>query len=108
MAATPLILPLAIYAYMYSNCAEEDALQSAASLLTQNLEDLRLAERVERALHATGYDVLREIEVSVNARIIHLVGRVPSFHLKQVAQATALAVPGTHAIHNDVDVIPLT
>jgi osmotically-inducible protein OsmY len=86
---------------------EMDAIQATASLLTRSLEGRRLAERIERALHATGYSALRDIEVSVNARIVHLVGRVPSYYLKQLAQATALAVPGTHAIHNDVDVVPV-
>ena len=87
---------------------ETDAFQTTASLLTQSLEDLRLAERIERALHATGYSALRDIEIFVNARIVHLVGRVHSYHMKQIAQVTALAVPGTHQVHNDVDVIPLS
>ena len=68
---------------------ETDAFQTTASLLTQSLEDLRLAERIERALHATGYSVLRDIKVFVNARIVRLVGRVPSYHMKQIAQVTA-------------------
>ena len=85
---------------------ETKAIQTTASLLTQSLEDLRLAERIERALHATGYSALRDIEVFVNARIVHLVGRVPSYYMKQTAQVTALAVPGTHQIYNDLDVIP--
>ena len=84
---------------------DKDVLRTAASLLTQGLEDLRLAERIERALHAAGYSVLRDIDVFVNARIVHLVGQVPSYYLKQIAQVTALAIPGTHQIHNDLDVI---
>jgi osmotically-inducible protein OsmY len=98
--AALLILPTSRHAD-----EETDACQTTASLLTQRLEDLRLAERVERALHATGYNVLREIKVFVNARIVFLAGRVPSYHMKQVAQATALAVPGTHQIRNDLDVV---
>ena len=82
---------------------ETDAIQT-----TQSLEDLRLAERIERAFHAAGYSVLRDIEVFVNARIGRLVGQVPSYHMKQIAQVTALAVPGTHQIQNDLEVIPLT
>ena len=79
--------------------------EAMAPLLTQGLEDLRLAERVERALRATGYGALRCIEVSVCARLVILGGRVPSYYLKQVAQATALAVPGTHQLRNDLDVV---
>jgi osmotically-inducible protein OsmY len=85
---------------------EKYALRAAAPLLTQSREDRRLTERVEHALRATGYGALRGVEVSVNARIVILVGRVPSYYLKQVAQATALAIPGTHQLHNDLDVIP--
>ena len=85
---------------------EKDAHQTTASLLTQNVEDLRLAARIGHALHASGYGVLRDIEVFVNARIVYLVGRVPSNYLKQMAQVTALAIPGTHQIHNALHVIP--
>jgi hypothetical protein len=56
---------------------EKDAPQGASRLLTQSLEDLRLAERIERALGATGYGPLRVVVVSVSARIVHLAGRVP-------------------------------
>ena len=83
---------------------EVDAVQATARLLTQSLEDLRLAERVERALRGTGYGPLRGIEVTVHARLIILGGRVSSYHLKQVAQTTALAVPGAHQVRNDLDV----
>ena len=84
---------------------EKNALQAAGPLLTQSQEDLRLAERIERALGATGYAVLRAIMVSVSARIVHLVGRVPTYYLKQIAQATTLAVPGGHQLHNGLDVV---
>ena len=84
---------------------EKHAPQATAPLLTQSLEDHRLAERVERALRATGYGALRTVRVSVNARVVILGGRVSSYYLKQLAQATALAVPGAHQIRNDLDVV---
>jgi osmotically-inducible protein OsmY len=84
---------------------QKNALQTAVPLLTHSLEDLRLTERIERALRATGYGALRAIKVSVNARIVHLVGRVPTYYLKQIAQATALTVPGGHELHNGLDVV---
>jgi osmotically-inducible protein OsmY len=85
---------------------EREASQTTASLLALSLdEDLRLAERIKCALHATGYGALRVVEVSVTTRIVILVGIVPSYHLKQVAQATALAVPGADRIHNGLDVV---
>ncbi|HEY7422952.1 MAG TPA: BON domain-containing protein [Gemmataceae bacterium] len=97
-SGAPLILPTA------EPTGEKDALQATAQLLTQSLEALRLAERVERALCATGYGPLRRIEVAVHARLVILAGRVPSYYLKQVAQATVQAVPGAHRIRNDLDV----
>jgi len=84
---------------------ERDALQATAPLLTQSQEDHGLAERIERALRATGYGALRTVRVSVNAGVVLLGGRVSSYYLKQVAQATALAVAGAHQIRNGLDVV---
>jgi osmotically-inducible protein OsmY len=68
------------------------------------MEDLRLAERVERALRALGFSPLRAIEVAVCGQVVILRGRVPSYYVKQIAQATALAVPGVRQLCNDLDV----
>jgi osmotically-inducible protein OsmY len=81
-----------------------DAAQGAAPLRQRSQEDLCLAERVGRALRATGYGPLRGIEVTVHARLVILSGRVPSYSLKQVAQTAALAVPGARQVRNDLDV----
>jgi osmotically-inducible protein OsmY len=87
----------------------KDALPQTAALptqtLTETLEDLDLTGRVERALHATGYGALRHIEVTVQARIVTLAGRVSGYYLKQVAQTAALKVPGIRQIRNDVAVV---
>jgi osmotically-inducible protein OsmY len=82
---------------------QTDSVQ-AALLLMQSLEDLRLAERVDRALRATGYGPLRDIEVTVHERLVILAGHVPSYHLTQLAQATAQAVPGVHQVCNELEV----
>jgi osmotically-inducible protein OsmY len=84
--------------------ADKDARQTGAQLLTQTLEDLHLAERVQRALYARGYRQLRDIQVTAHARLVILRGRVPSYYLKQLAQDTALAVPGAHQVRNDLEV----
>jgi osmotically-inducible protein OsmY len=68
-------------------------------------DDLRLAERVGQALRATGYLPVRAVEVTVTGRVVLLRGRVPSYYLKQVAQAVALDVPGVRGLWNDVDVV---
>ncbi len=80
------------------------AVPAAAQLLEQGLEDLVLAERVWRALCATGYGPLRGIEVTAQARLVSLAGRIPSYYLKQLAQTTALAVPGVQEVRNDLEV----
>lgn len=87
-----------------STAEEKDASRTSARLLTQGLEDVRLAERVEHALCATGYGPLRSVEVTVLDRLVVLGGQVPSYYLKQVAQTAALAVPGTHQVRNDLGV----
>jgi osmotically-inducible protein OsmY len=75
-------------------------------LLAESLDDLRLAERVERALHASAYAALRGVRITVHARAVILAGRVPSYYLKQVAQTLALAVPGILQIQNGLEVVP--
>ena len=84
--------------------AGADGSQPASGLATQCPEDLRLAERVQRALCATGYGQLRGLEVTARARHVILSGRVPTYFLKQLAQATALAVPGSRQVTNNLAV----
>lgn len=83
---------------------EEHAPVATTPLLTQNLEDQQL---VERAIRARGYWALHAVRVSVRTRVVFLGGRVCSYYLKQLAQETALAVPGAHQIRNDLDVVLL-
>jgi osmotically-inducible protein OsmY len=63
-----------------------------------------LSDRVTRALSATGYLPLRGIEVAIHGRHVTLLGRVPSYFMKQIAQAAALAVAGVEELANDLDV----
>jgi osmotically-inducible protein OsmY len=83
---------------------ETDAALRTALLLRQSREDCCLAERVQRALRGTGYGPLRGVEVTVRAGLVILGGRVPNYYLKQLAQATALSVPGARRVRNDLDV----
>jgi hypothetical protein len=69
------------------------------------LGELRLAERVERAVRATGYPPLRAIEVAAYEWLIILRGQVPSFYMKQMAQAAAVAVPRVRELRNDLNVV---
>jgi osmotically-inducible protein OsmY len=85
--------------------ADEAAVQTTARLLAQSLEGLQLAERVEHSLRATGYGSLCDLSVTVHDRFVILGGKVPSYHLKQIAQATALSVPGVDQLRNDLEVV---
>ena len=98
-SAVPLIQPA-----RERTSEETEAAQGTTLLPKQSPEDLCLAEHVERALCATGYGPLRDIDVTVYSRFVILDGRVPSYFLKQVAQTTALAVPGAHQVRNDLEV----
>jgi osmotically-inducible protein OsmY len=79
--------------------------EAPASAFEQNVVDIDLAVRIERALHAIGYTPLRAVEVAVCAGVVNLRGRVSSFYMKQLAQAVALAVPGVQHLRNDLNVI---
>jgi len=86
---------------------EEDKKASSGDTAIQVakiLEDLRLAESVERALGTTGYLPLRGIQVSVHDRAVVLQGHVPSYYLKQMATITALSVLGVEKVRNDLEV----
>jgi hypothetical protein len=67
---------------------------------------LSLAERIERALRANGYPALRTIEVSVEGCRVVLKGPVPSYYMKQMAQAVTTAITGVQELCNEVEVIP--
>jgi osmotically-inducible protein OsmY len=43
--------------------------------------------------------------VSASDDFITLRGRVPSYYMKQVAQATALAVTGVRGLRNELEVV---
>lgn len=62
----------------------------------------RLSTRVHRALVSTGQLPLRQVRVDAEDGRIALAGRLPSFYLKQLAQAAALSVPGVRSLDNQL------
>lgn len=74
----------------------------------RDLEDIGLSLEVQRALRATGYLSLRGADVGAHFGVVSLQGRVPSYYVKQLAQATALGVPGVCGVHNELEVTPKT
>jgi osmotically-inducible protein OsmY len=79
-------------------------LQRAARFSAQVLDDLWLAERVLRSLRAAGHGSLCHVAVTVSAGEVVLEGKVPSYYVKQVAQATSLAVPRVQHVCNNLQV----
>jgi osmotically-inducible protein OsmY len=65
---------------------------------------LALSADIERALRATGYSALRGVDIVVNSGVVFLTGRVPSYHMKQLAQVTAMRMPGVLDVCNELDV----
>jgi osmotically-inducible protein OsmY len=59
---------------------------------------------VRDALGRAGYGWLREIVVTLECGGIVLRGRVPSFHLKQVAQVTVRSVAGVAVVRDELTV----
>lgn len=82
--------------------------KEASHLSPPNLDDHHLAARVERALRATGHGSLSAVCVTVHARVVVLGGRVRSYYLKQIAQETALTIPGVRRVRNDLNVCPMS
>jgi hypothetical protein len=85
---------------------EDGAQEALALLFARNPDDVHLAECIGDALRATGYGALRAVDVTVEGPIVYLVGRVPSYYLKQIAQETARTLTGARQIHNELNVNP--
>lgn len=75
-------------------------------LARQTSHDRSLADQVKRVLDSTGYRALGATQVVVQRRVVILKGDVPSYYLKQVAQAVAMKVTGVRELRNDVQVMP--
>ena len=65
---------------------------------------LSLSADIERALRATRYSALRGVDIVVNSGVVFLTGRMPSYHMKQLGQATAMRMPGVFDVCNELDV----
>ena len=84
---------------------ENDAAFPAPVTIPMTRAPRGLSVEVESALRATGYLTLRGVDVISHYGIVFLRGRVPSYHMKQLAQAAAAGVPGIREIRNELDVV---
>jgi osmotically-inducible protein OsmY len=65
-----------------------------------------IAEIAQTALRRSAYVELRDVSCEFSGGILTLQGRVPTYHLKQLAQASVAEVPGVVEVHNRVEVAP--
>lgn len=63
-----------------------------------------LVSRIAEVLKASGYAALRSVAIEHHEGVVVLRGRVPTFYLKQVAQAVASKVPGVDVLVNHLRV----
>jgi hypothetical protein len=63
-----------------------------------------LALEVERRLQRSGYLALREIGCEVHGGIVRLRGHLPTYYLKQVAQAIVADIEGVRQVINQIEV----
>lgn len=63
-----------------------------------------IAEIAQQMLRHSSYFELRDIACEFSGGILTLRGRVPSYHLKQLAQTCVSGVPGVVEIRNRVEV----
>ncbi|MBN1909237.1 MAG: BON domain-containing protein [Pirellulales bacterium] len=66
--------------------------------------DAALGE-VRRRFTEASYTVLRQVDVQRRNGSIVLCGRVPSYHMKQIAQVMAMAVPAVRQVENRIEVL---
>jgi osmotically-inducible protein OsmY len=63
-----------------------------------------LARRIEDRLRRSGYLALREVACDTRGGVVRLRGCLPSYYLKQIAQATVSEVEGVRQIINRIKV----
>ncbi len=63
-----------------------------------------IADIARATLRQSSYFELRDIDCDFSGGILTLYGRVPSYHLKQLAQSFVANVPGVVEVHNRLEV----
>jgi osmotically-inducible protein OsmY len=84
--------------------ARTEASETAARCPLDQNGDERLCIRIREELAACGQLHLRRVRVSALDGNVVLGGRVPTYYLKQVAQARVLAMLGVKSLANELQV----
>jgi osmotically-inducible protein OsmY len=64
-----------------------------------------LGSEALRRLRRSGYSALRDVSCVVHGDSMRLLGRVPTYYLKQVAQAVVADVDGVRRVVNLIEVV---
>ncbi len=67
--------------------------------------NLRMAASADEALRRANYDSLRHVSVTAIGGRLVLSGRLPRYHLKQVAQTIVRRLPGVTEVRNEIEVV---
>ncbi|MEZ6059030.1 MAG: BON domain-containing protein [Planctomycetaceae bacterium] len=70
----------------------------------RSADDDRLLETIQQSFRRSGFGELQRVAVGVSRGNVWLRGQVPSWHLKQIAQQSVLAIPDVDRLTNDVQV----
>jgi hypothetical protein len=91
----------------WQKCPEKSASDAEVDVAARSASPAgrRLCDQIIQVLRATGYLPLRDLDVVAAGGIVILRGRVSSYYLKQLAQATVLALPGVDEVRNELDVV---
>lgn len=81
-------------------------LPTQATTAATSSTDRGLERRVAARLKKSSYHSLRRIGCDVHDGVVVLRGQVPSYYLKQVAQALLLDMPEVEVLVNQVEVVP--
>ena len=65
----------------------------------------QIAEIAQAQLRRSSYSELRDVHCDFQGGVLTLRGRLPSYHLKQLAQANVAKVPGVVEVDNRVEVV---
>lgn len=66
----------------------------------------QMAAAAEALLHSSPYLPLQNLSCDYLDGVLTLRGQVPTFYLKQLAQARLKGLTGVEAINNQIDVVP--
>jgi hypothetical protein len=84
---------------------ESSADRGTALLLSPSSRYVDPADQAGRALRNSPYLVLRNVACDYDGGVLTLRGSLPTYYLKQVAQAVVAGVDGVRQVVNDIAVV---